>query len=790
MPPSFLDRCKLRLHAKDLVILPLILTAMISVGCGGMSSGTPAQSAHTQLNISPLGLVLASGSKQQFIATVMNTSSTAVAWSASSGTITNGGLFTAPVVTSKTRVEVSARSLTDKSSTAVSILTIESDPPKSDPPLHINTNEVPGGVVGVPYALTVSADGGLLPYRWSLQGSLPQGLSFDTASGSISGTPTTMGSFPIQVVVADAHSQTATQSLSLAMAHAYSSGSHDGPAELPRVYIQSALVATPAPGSVIPVPAGENLQAALDKASCGDTIELQAGATYTGVFTLPAKNCDDNHWIILRTNAPDSALPKEGTRVTPCYAGVSSLAGRPRLNCSSTANVLAKLMMTAAGGPGPIQFTSGANHYRLLGLEITRQLGGPVVFNLASVQSDGTMDHLVFDRVWMHGTPQDDTTRGIALGGSTYVSIVDSYFTDFHCVSATGSCSDAQAILGGLGSHPMGPYKIVNNFLEASAENILFGGGAATVTPADIEIRHNHMFKPLTWMKGQSGYVGGTNGNPFVVKNLFELKNAQRVLVDGNTMENTWGGFSQAGFAILLTPKNQNSDSGNLCPNCQVTDVTIRNLKISHVGAGMQIANALDGVGKPLDGERYSIHDVIIDDIDGVKYNGPSEFAQVSTGKGIAALNNVTIDHVTAFPSSTLFIIGDQTATTAKMKSFVFTNSIVNAGSYPVWSTGSGGQANCAVHDSPLITFNACFSSYSFAGNAIVAPPSSTPAAKWPSGNFFPTAAAAVAFVNYNGGNGGDYHLQASSRYKHLGTDGKDLGADVDAVMLATAGVE
>jgi hypothetical protein len=785
MPPSFLDRYKLRLHAKDLVILPLILAAMISVGCGGMSSGTPVQSAHTQLNIWPVSLVLASGSKQQFIATVMNTSSTAVAWSASSGTITNGGLFTAPVVTSKTRVEVSARSLTDKSSTAVSILTIE-----SDPPLHINTNEVPGGVVGVPYALTVSADGGLLPYRWSLQGPLPQGLSFDAASGSISGTPTRMGSFPIQVVVADAHSQTATQSLSLSMAHAYSSGSHDGPAELPRVYIQSTLADTPAPGGVASVPAGGDLQAALDKASCGDTIELQAGATYTGVFTLPAKNCDDNHWIVLRTSAPDSALPKEGTRLTPCYAGVRSLPGRPLLNCSSTANVLAKLMMTATAGPGPIEFASGANHYRLLGLEITRQRGTPIVYNLASVQSDGTMDHLVFDRVWMHGTPQDDTTRGIALGGSTYVSIVDSFFTDFHCVSATGSCTDAQAILGGLGSHPMGPYKIVNNFLEASAENILFGGGAATVAPADIEIRHNHMFKPLTWMKGQPGYVGGTNGNPFIVKNLFELKNAQRVLIDGNTMDNTWGGFSQAGFAIVLTPKNQNSPGGNLCPDCQVTDVTVRNLTIRHVGAGMQIANAPDGIGKPRAGERYSIHDVIIDDIDGVRYNGPSEFAQVSTGAGIATLDNVTIDHVTAFPSSILFIIGAQTATTAKMKGFVFTNSIVNAGRYPVWSTGNGGSANCAVHDSPLITFNACFSPYTFAANAIIAPPSSATVAKWPSGNFFPTAAEAVEFVNYNGGNGGDYHLQASSHYKHLGTDGKDLGADVDAVMLATAGVE
>ena len=123
----------------------------------------------------------------------------------------------------------------------------------------------------------------------------------------------------------------------------------------------------------------------------------------------------------------------------------------------------------------------------------------------------------------------------------------------------------------------MGPYKIVDNFLEASGENILFGGGAATVTPADIEISQNHLFKPLTWMKGQAGYVGGTNGNPFIVKNLLELKNAQRVLIDSNIMEYSWGGFSQVGFAILLTPKNQAGDNGtNVCPDCQVTDVTIR----------------------------------------------------------------------------------------------------------------------------------------------------------------------------------------------------------------------
>jgi len=561
---------------------------------------------------------------------------------------------------------------------------------------------------------------------------------------------------------------------------------YDGPAELPRVTVPSAMSDTPAPGAVIKVKAGADLQSALNSASCGDTIQLQEGATFTGRFTFPAKSCDDNHWIIVRTSADDSKLPAEGSRLTPCYAGVSSLPGRPTFHCASANNVLAKLVMLARIEAGPVQFAPQANHYRLMGLEITRQQGAPLVYDLASIESRGTMDHVVFDRVWMHGTAHDDTTRGIELGGSTYVAIVDSFFTDFHCTGARQSCGDAQAINGGLGNNPMGPYKIVDNFLEASAENILFGGGEATMTPADIEIRQNHLFKPMSWMKGQAGYVGGKSGAPFTVKNLLELKNAQRVLIDGNIMENTWGGYSQVGFGILLTPKDQ----GNHCPLCRVTDVTIRYSSISHVAAGMQIANGLsDAGGAAFAGERYSIHDVIIDDIDGVKFRGPGAFAQVSVGSGAPLLQDVTISHVTAFPPSTMLFIGDHLATTPPMNNFVFTNSIMNAGPFPVWSTG-GGTANCAFHDSPLITFNACFSSHLVSTNAVIAPPSRASAEDWPSGNFFPATMTEVQFANYNGGNGGDYHLQASSPYKGKGTDGKDLGADVDAVASATAGVE
>jgi len=560
----------------------------------------------------------------------------------------------------------------------------------------------------------------------------------------------------------------------------------DGPAELPRESAKSSLKDTPASGKSWMVRAGESFEHALAGASCGDVIQLQSGATFSGGFNLPNKNCDESHWIIIRTSSPDSSLPAEGTRLTPCYAGVSSLPGRPGLNCTSTANVLAKIEFDGKSGSGPLTFASGANHYRLLGLEVTRSAGRGTVYNL--VQFAGTADHVVFDRLWMHGTAQDETVRGILLGASRSVAVVDSFFTDFHCVAKTGSCTDTQAIAGGLGDGAMGPYKIMNNFLEAAGQSIIFGGGRATTTPQDIEVRHNHMFKPLTWMKGQPGFVGGTDGNPFIVKNLFELKNAQRVLLEGNIMENSWGGFSQVGFAILLTPKNPGSKENNLCSVCKVTDVTIRYNTIRHVGAGLQIANALsDNGGSAFDGQRYSVHDITIDDIDGLKFGGPSEFAQISQAAGAAPVQNVTINHVTAFPSNRLFVIGSHT--TSQLKNFVFTNNIVNAGIYPVWSTG-GGAANCAVHNSPRTTFDACFGNYTFAANAIIATPSGASASSWPANNFFPPSAPAVRFINYGGGSGGDYHLQPTSPYKRAGTDGKDLGADLDAIRSATAGAE
>ena len=190
---------------------------------------------------------------------------------------------------------------------------------------------------------------------------------------------------------------------------------------------------------------------------------------------------------------------------------------------------------------------------------------------------------------WLHGTTQDETQDGFNLSLTLKVAVVDSYFSDFHCTSRTGSCSEAHAVSGGTGGYQDGPYKIEDNFLEASSQAILFGGAAATTTPTDITIRFNHFFKPWQWMKGNLPFQGGVSGDPFIVRHHLEFKNAVRVLVENNLMENVWGGFGEAGNAILLTPKNQHTGSGAyVCPLCQVTDVTIRYVRVAHSGGGIE----------------------------------------------------------------------------------------------------------------------------------------------------------------------------------------------------------
>src|SRR5580700_615543 len=111
----------------------------------------------------------------------------------------------------------------------------------------------------------------------------------------------------------------------------------DGPASLPTRCLNTALASTPSPGKEIKVSEGNGVDKALQSAACGDVIVLEAGRTFAP-FRLPAKKCDADHWITIRSSAVDSALPPEGVRVTPCDAAQVSLPGRPPYSCSAPKN--------------------------------------------------------------------------------------------------------------------------------------------------------------------------------------------------------------------------------------------------------------------------------------------------------------------------------------------------------------------------------------------------------------------------------------------------------------------
>jgi hypothetical protein len=73
------------------------------------------------------------------------------------------------------------------------------------------SGSAPGGTVGSAYSFTPTSTGGRATKTYALTGSLPAGLSFSTATGAVSGTPTASGTASgLDITVTDGDGLTAS----------------------------------------------------------------------------------------------------------------------------------------------------------------------------------------------------------------------------------------------------------------------------------------------------------------------------------------------------------------------------------------------------------------------------------------------------------------------------------------------------------------------------------------------------------------------------------------------------
>jgi len=159
-----------------------------------------AASGTVSVVVSPDAGLLVSGQTLQFKATVYNSSNQGVTWSASAGTISSTGLYTAPQVSSGTwtyRVWATSTAYPAKSDTVMVVVT------PLVIPLQITTSSLPEVITGATYTETLAASGGKSPYHWKLtSGTLPQGLSL-ASTGVLSGSTAQTGPFTLTFQVTD-----------------------------------------------------------------------------------------------------------------------------------------------------------------------------------------------------------------------------------------------------------------------------------------------------------------------------------------------------------------------------------------------------------------------------------------------------------------------------------------------------------------------------------------------------------------------------------------------------------
>lgn len=490
------------------------------------------------------------------------------------------------------------------------------------------------------------------------------------------------------------------------------------------VGLAGACASSQASGAVVVLGQGDNLQAALDHARRGDVIRLEPGAVFEGNFELPAT--PGPGVITIRSAAEDAALPGPAGRIGPEHEAFMPTIKSPNAQPALRTR------------PGSRDWAITAVRFLGNGGADVVVLGDAGQASYADVPSGITLD-----RVVVRGHPARGQKRGIALNSAS-TTIRNCYIADIRLAG-----QETQGIAGWNGP---GPYVIENNHIEAAGINVLFGGAEPSIghlVPSDIVVRRNHFTKDLSW-----------RGTAWTVKNLFELKNARRVLIEGNIFEHNWAA-AQAGYAILFTVRS----SGSRASWSTVEDVTFRHNVVRHVAAGINI------LGRDTGQASRQAHGILIrnnlfHDIDHRRWGGNGTFLQVGEEPA-----SIAVEHNTIVQSGNLITAYGGTRTEPRpIRGFRFTDNVALHNAYGIFGSGRGTGLPAIAWYFPDSTIE----------NNVLA---GGRADRYPAGNSFPSVAALMA--EFADPEAGDYRLAAGSALRSA-----QAGVDFEALAGAQAGAD
>ncbi len=494
--------------------------------------------------------------------------------------------------------------------------------------------------------------------------------------------------------------------------------------ELPRVYLDTTY-APPVGGQVRTVNAGDNLQSVLNVAQPGDIIVLQAGATFTGNFTMPAKAGGGSIYI---QSSAYASLPGPGTRVGP-----------------GDVSVMARIL--SPNEQPALLIDKNVHNVRVVGIELSTtyavQTGtdyGVVGLGYSASTAAEFPDNIIFDRVYIHGTSTGNIYNGINGSAVGRFGLIDSYISDVHVVG--GESHGIQIF------RSTGPTKIDNNYIAAAGINVFFGDNpniSDQFLPSDIQVTRNHLFKPLSWKVGDPSYAG----IHWLVKNLLELKGAHRVLMEGNLLENNWAD-SQNGSAVLFTPRGGT-----------VSDVTFR----SNVLRGSEIAFNIVPADK-------AMWNVLLEN--NLLYNINYRLLNAAAAAG-GPITNFIIRHNTwtgAVNNCLMFFEQGNPA----IIGFVVYDNIFEFGAYGVLGNGTSGG---------LSTISNYATDYDWNNNVLIGASEQYQTDSMFRGFLYAANNGEVGFQGASLSSIADFRLSASSPYKGRATDGTDIGANIDAILAA-----